>query len=170
MKPEITIRAQLGLKQQEMAELLGISRGQWSMFESGKRNLPLHATQRLAELLSLQQSTNKKVQKAKQPEPSEKILNDFLRENQYQRLLTERKISALQRKHDKIQKLTQFSASLQKNDSAKAPHIDSILRKASKVSGTDRGEELSKLKLKLEILDNEKQFLEAALKTSQSKI
>lgn len=47
---EQTIRAQLGLTQQELARLLGVSRTALAMAELGQRDLPPGATQRLLHL------------------------------------------------------------------------------------------------------------------------
>ena len=41
----------LGVTQQEMAELVGVTRGHWSMFDIGKRDLPRDAYEKLAQLL-----------------------------------------------------------------------------------------------------------------------
>jgi transcriptional regulator with XRE-family HTH domain len=50
MKNRKEIRLSLGLSQQDMAELLNVSRPHVSMYESGLRNLPASALQMLAEL------------------------------------------------------------------------------------------------------------------------
>lgn len=51
-----TLRSQWGLTQEELAALIGVTRGLLSMYESGRRQLPTPASIRLAELhLLLQQ-------------------------------------------------------------------------------------------------------------------
>ena len=55
MKNE-TIKNMLGLSQEEAAMFFGITRGQWSMFVSRKRDLPLAAIQKLASLLQYLQT------------------------------------------------------------------------------------------------------------------
>jgi transcriptional regulator with XRE-family HTH domain len=52
MKSTTTIKNLLGLTQEEIAMVLGITRGQWSMSEIGRRDIPLAAKQLLAALLS----------------------------------------------------------------------------------------------------------------------
>lgn len=69
MKESTTIKSYLGLTQEEMAMLLGITASQWSMFKSGKRSLPLEASEQLGLLL-------KGVQKKKQ---DSKIAGQFLK-------------------------------------------------------------------------------------------
>ena len=51
MKKEHPIRSLLGLKQEDIAMFLGLSRARWGMYEIGKRDLPLPAKQMLAEML-----------------------------------------------------------------------------------------------------------------------
>lgn len=58
MRKASDIKNILGLSQDEMALLLGITPSQWSMFKSDKRDIPLPAKEQLAFLL---QSIQKKV-------------------------------------------------------------------------------------------------------------
>ncbi len=53
MKKDHAISTYLGITQLELAMLLGVSRSQFSMFELGKRDLPLHAMQLLGETAHL---------------------------------------------------------------------------------------------------------------------
>lgn len=52
LKNETTIKSLLGLSQEETALLLGITRTQWAMFTSGKRDIPLNAKQHLANVIT----------------------------------------------------------------------------------------------------------------------
>ena len=49
------ISTSLGLKQQELAQLLQVSRSQLSLYELGKRSLPIHAMEKLTIMLALAQ-------------------------------------------------------------------------------------------------------------------
>lgn len=51
MKQQATLKSTIGLSQEETAMLLGVTRGQCSMFVSGKRDLPLDAKNKLIALL-----------------------------------------------------------------------------------------------------------------------
>ena len=51
MKNKEVLKNRIGLSHEEAAIYLGISCGQWSMFVSGKRELPTNAMQKLAPLL-----------------------------------------------------------------------------------------------------------------------
>ena len=52
MENKKSIRSLLGFKQEELALLLKVSRSQLSLYELGKRSLPLHAMEKLALLVS----------------------------------------------------------------------------------------------------------------------
>ena len=91
------IKNRLGCTQEEMALLLEIPRSQWSMYESGKRNLPLQAKQKLTALLTATTSnktSSKKVQKivATQNKAAIQELQKTIKETQYLLELTEQKI------------------------------------------------------------------------------
>ncbi len=51
MKQQLNLKNTIGLSQEETALLLGVTRGQCSMFVSGKRDLPLDAKNKLIVLL-----------------------------------------------------------------------------------------------------------------------
>lgn len=52
MKSKQSLKSILGVSQEELSALLGVSRGQLSMYESGKRDLPLPAMLKLANMLA----------------------------------------------------------------------------------------------------------------------
>lgn len=87
MKNVQPIRALLGMNQTDMALLLGVSRSHYAMFEIGKRDLSLKATQLLAEILNHMQLPAKSLV----ARPIERQiataknsrLEEFLRENEY---------------------------------------------------------------------------------------
>ncbi|WP_091143698.1 helix-turn-helix domain-containing protein [Flavobacterium caeni] len=49
-RSESTPSKMLGIKQSDLALMLGVSRSQMAMFDSGRRSLPVEALQRLAEI------------------------------------------------------------------------------------------------------------------------
>jgi transcriptional regulator with XRE-family HTH domain len=51
MKHTTSIKSLLGFSQEEMAILLSITRSQWAMYETGKRDLPLGAKKQVASIL-----------------------------------------------------------------------------------------------------------------------
>lgn len=113
MKKQQTIRELLGVTQQQMAMILKIHSSQWSMYESGKRDLPPAATIRLAEMLAYMHSAEAKgfnnvPQLAKQQNNTNQELEKVVKENQYQLLVVTKKIAAMQKKHDAATKALQL--------------------------------------------------------------
>jgi hypothetical protein len=58
MKTISNIKDHLGMKYEDMAMLLQISKSQWGMYVTGKRNLPLAAKQKLANMLAFNHDKN----------------------------------------------------------------------------------------------------------------
>lgn len=71
MKKRPEIKNMLGLTQDEMAMVLGITKGQWSMYKSGQRDLPIEALERFSMLLQ-----------GVQKEKISKIAQHFIKEEQ----------------------------------------------------------------------------------------
>ncbi len=71
MKKRPEIKNMLGLTQEEMAMVLGITKGQWTMYKSGKRDLPLEALERFSMLLQ-----------GVQKEKTSKTAQHFIKEEQ----------------------------------------------------------------------------------------
>lgn len=100
MKNIAAIKNVLGLTQEEMAMLLGISISQWSMFKSGKRDIPLAAKQHLTTLLQAVQKeevskTTQQFLKAEQQKTNEKLKQDYLKVQLKQHRI-EKEISTLE--------------------------------------------------------------------------
>lgn len=97
MKNTATITSLLGLTQKQMALLLQVNRGQWSMYESGKRGLPLKAKQLLAEITGFLKFEDKGllVQRhaMEQEVAKKKQLEKQLRENEDQLYQIRKKIA-----------------------------------------------------------------------------
>ncbi|MGH2667353.1 hypothetical protein [Flavobacterium sp.] len=66
MDNTITIKNILGLTQEEMGMVLGISISQWKMYKSGKRDIPLSAKEHLTALLRETQNKNQIAEETKQ--------------------------------------------------------------------------------------------------------
>lgn len=102
IKRTATIKSLLGLTQEEMAMLLGVSRVQWAMFEIGQRGLPLVAIQRLNPLLSnanKPESVSKEsptIIEAEKKKAQEWLKREYLKVQIKQQLL-ERKINAMEK-------------------------------------------------------------------------
>ncbi len=103
MRKDKTICKQLGIKQEELAMLLNISKGQLAMFETGKRDLPVSAMLQLAPMLQFLQGESLKSGSAEvlkvQAEQQKKVLEQLLKENQYKQKLLEKKLEIAENKY-----------------------------------------------------------------------
>jgi transcriptional regulator with XRE-family HTH domain len=166
MKKNETARTLLGLKQEEMAALLGISRGLWSMYESGKRDLPGQAQIRLAEILKYVESAkaNAKITADKDAEGAE--LNALLKENEYQQLRTARQLAAAERTFESGIRALQLAAYLisqtgaKKEASGLSKVIETRAKKHIEQNGTPA---LTRLKIKQTTLEQEEILIRKAL-------
>lgn len=161
-----TISATLGLTQRQMAALLGVGYSHYNMFESGKRSLPLHATQTLAALLThAQQNTAKPA--PKNVEAEQNLLKQLLQENTYQQRLSERKIAALDKKLESQQRLQQVAQYLEdqnrQDKKLTPPHHKQLVVKAQKAQREDHTTVRFALELKLELLVLEEKLLRGKL-------
>lgn len=103
MKTATDLRNALGLTQQEMALLLRITRSQWSMYESGLRDLPVHALTLLSEVRQHEQDTAKHTQSEPQFSKPElelqlKHLKQLLHQNERQQAKLEKLVRPAKRK------------------------------------------------------------------------
>lgn len=102
MKRNYTIASLLGMTHKDMAGLLSISPSHYSMFESGKRDLPHTAQLLLSELLTSVESdtiTAKSHDTASYEAERLRLTLYKLKENQFQQMVLERKMAAAERKH-----------------------------------------------------------------------
>ncbi|CAM3484977.1 hypothetical protein FLLO111716_13660 [Flavobacterium longum] len=151
--------------------LLSVSASHWSMFESGQRSLPLHATQTLAALLThVQQKTAKP--SPKNVEAEQTLLKRLLHENAYQQRLAERKLAALDKKLDsqrRLQQVAQYLENQNRQDKKLTPpHHKQLIAKAQKPKPDD-GTTRFALELKLELLALEEKLLRSKLEPGSNK-
>ena len=112
------ISTSLGLKQQELAQLLQVSRSQLSLYELGKRSLPVHAMEKLTIMLALAQKGKAKSKVKKNISVKEQnILKKLLLKNSHQQLIVERKIIAIEKKQKALATSKKLIAHLLKNES-----------------------------------------------------
>ncbi|WP_300565433.1 helix-turn-helix transcriptional regulator [Flavobacterium sp.] len=103
MKKAATLSKLLGLTQEEMAMLLGVSRGQWSMYEARKRDLPATAMMQLAEVLSHVQnkkevsSESQKLAQAEQIKAQEKLQQEY-RNLEFKNRILDKRIASIEKK------------------------------------------------------------------------
>ena len=171
-KKKGVIRELLGVSQKEMAILLKINRAQWSMFESGKRDLPFEAKIQFAEMLTYVQSARKETSKNKpKPSPSDekstKKLKSSLPFNQHRQLITAKKIENLQKKQAMAKAALYLEGfcekSLLEQPKFVADKIEEILKRANNDVQLGESAEMIQLQIKLKVLQYEEPLLKTAL-------
>lgn len=176
MKKDNTLKNILGLSQVETAHMLGIERGQWSMFVSGKRDLPLKATQQLAVVLkhlhekeSLSKE-NEVIAKAEQQQVQEKLQQDY-RKVQIKQYKTDKQISTIENIRAECFAALEVAAFLeqQKEFQTKSTLIKSIRGRATATLKKHNRYVLETLQLKKENLDGLKNRLEQKIKRNASR-
>ena len=172
MKKESRISAIVGLTQEQMAMLLKITRSQWSLYELGKRDLPLEAKQFLAELLTHAKDAKAYNNKLNNPQQQEKktqqALEKLLKENEYQQIRQAKKITAMEKKYAAATRAFQLVDFLSKHSHNKVSPtlIESIAAKATSQLKNNGLTELMQEQMKQEILQFEKKLLNTALQNN----
>ena len=168
MKNESPICSILGLTQRDAAMVMHVHTSQWSMFESGKRSLPVHAAELLATLLEAANTPSqsaKALQKSRHLDRQAKLLYSLLLENAYQLETVKREIEALIPVHE-VNIRRQRVADCLYEQSAAGKVADPLAKyvsiKAEKALGIF-DKRLFKMEIKQEILLFEKQLLESKL-------
>lgn len=172
MKKIEKIRNQFGLTQNDLALLLRVTRSQLSMYELGKRDLPIAAKEQLAQMLGYIQKnpfrviTNKALLK-EQEEQKRKVIHDLMVVNKHQQLMLDKKIDVLERKQQDNLKSLHLVAFLEKQSANKSVdyiHIAQLFEMKATSEIVKRGlTTLTKLQLKKEVLQAEEQLLEIFL-------
>ncbi|NMH27535.1 helix-turn-helix domain-containing protein [Flavobacterium silvaticum] len=153
MRKKSTTSSVLGLTQLEMAMLLNINPSQYSMYESGLRELPVRAEVLLYKIeigTLLNQQKLKEIQlSVKKQEYAKKRLENWLMDNTKEIYRTERKIAQQQKKKEIAEKLRPMAQYL--NNEEKGLVSDDILSIINWKSEWD-GFELERLEVRLETL------------------
>ena len=164
------ISTSLGLKQQELAQLLQVSRSQLSLYELGKRSLPIYAMEKLTIMLALAQKGKVKSEMKKSISNEEQnVLKKILLKNNHQQLLVERKIKALEKKQNALVTSKQLIAHLLKNESKIMKNELAVLKsieiKSKKQEIEKYNTALLQLEIKKEVLVFEEKVLQKKLQS-----
>jgi transcriptional regulator with XRE-family HTH domain len=167
MKQVRSISKLLGLTQEELAVILKVSRRQLSKHELGLGRLPQTAAQQLAPLVEHIFGAAPKIPAlALEGQNNQKKhgLALMLKENEYQRAFMARQLEQAERKYEaklKALQVVEFLSSREDKDGNDQAFLRSIGYKASKSLESNGLGLLLRLKIKLEMLELEKQLLEA---------
>ena len=105
MKKEKQIVELLGIKQENMAMLLQVTRSNWAMYLSGKRDLPVAAKLKLSEMLAFVKQLDGQDQHnfehiETQRAKTKKFLEKQLTTNKHKQLVTFKKLESHQKKYE----------------------------------------------------------------------
>lgn len=175
LKKDTALKNILGLSQEDAAYMLGITRGQWSMFVSGKRGLPLAATQQLAVVLKALQEKNgvskesEAITKTEQQQVHEKLQQDY-RKLQIKQYKVAKQINTIENIRTECFAALEVAAFLeqQKEHQAKSTLIKSIRVSATNTLKKHNLYVLEALQLKKENLEVLKVALEHKMKLNPS--
>lgn len=163
MEETKNFRTLLGFKQEELAQLLQVSRSQLSLYEIGKRSLPIHASEKLAQLLLLtQQDSNVNKQKPSMNKHLNATLNSMLLKNQHQQLIVASKIKALQKKEIAI--VASQNSVIKLLEQAKTKKEKKVIESISKPSKVNQLEFISATLIQLQIKQEVLTFEEKVIK------
>jgi transcriptional regulator with XRE-family HTH domain len=169
MNHRTSIREKIGITQEKLAILLGVSRSQLSLYEIGKRSLPRNATIKLAELLKLvnekteQENNDLKNNDLKNNE-KKKIVEKLLENNQIKQYILDKNKNTLEKKINKqiasqnLGKILKQEAEQNKNNI----EIHQIIYNRN-LSQTNLKEKFYEFEIKKELLQKEEQFLKNIL-------
>lgn len=162
MKKSENIREILGVTQEDLAELLKVTRSQLSMYELGKRDLPLTATLKLVQMLQHMQNDNMKSGSAElfkfQAEQQKKVLEQLLKDNQYNQMVLERKLVIAEKKYQANVAAIQLMRFLEK-EAPETGLIKGIEAKATTELEKNGLGVLTKYKIQKEVLQAEEKIL-----------
>ena len=171
MKNKNNIRALTGMSQENLALLLQVSRSQIAMFESGKRNLPIQAMEKLALLLTLSQkeSTTTETKKTTRTQEQEFLQNCIVKNN-HQQLLVARKITSFIKKQERIAVLEKMSRLIMQEEKNLKNYDLSLLKYRATKNQTQPNfnTQLVALQLKKKVLEYEEQLIKEQLKETNS--
>jgi transcriptional regulator with XRE-family HTH domain len=174
MKNNNSIREQLGITQESLAILLGVTRSQLSLYELGKRNLPVTAKVKLAEMLTHVQATTSK-KKAQLPDiktqvDKRKIIEELLFINKRKQMLLEKESNAIEKKEHSHKAALHLADYLFNQESKKQHELHLAAGIASKTTTQiekKNWELLFKNQIKKELLQKEDKYLQNKLQKLQ---
>jgi transcriptional regulator with XRE-family HTH domain len=169
MKREQTVTSLLGVTQLDAAMLLGVSRSLWSMYELGKRDLPLRATQLLADMLTYIQSQDVATKSANLSNPEAKLqqVERLLRDNEYQQLRIARALATATKKQEALARLSLLADFLKSRALGKEQSSfgsETLIRRATPKPEASFSDTVFELQHQQELLELEKLILESRLR------
>lgn len=158
MKNTTPLKNLLGLSQEEMAIVLNITASQWSMYKSGKRDLPLAAKNQLASILLHLQNTETSKEKEKFTTLEHRKVQEWLEQEQrsiaYNKQLLEKKRATMENKRAECFAALEVVRHLEAQSTGiPAVILEDIKTRATNTLNTHSLLQLEKLQMKTEHLD-----------------
>jgi len=165
-----SIASLFGLTQREMAMALGIGLSQWSMYESGRRNLPVRAQHLLNEMtahLNMASPNRKKKTKSNENENRAAHLKSLLDDNAFRQLALARKMEAIAKKRTLAERFERFDDFVKKHSARQkrtgaTPIFVETNQKQRKREVNDN-DQFFRYEVKQALLVHEQKFLESML-------
>lgn len=173
MKKKQALKSILGIPQEELATLLGISRGHLSMYESGKRDLPLPALLELTHMLTYVQKaatgSESHSLKIKETKQLQKQLEKDLQDTTYLHQRTDKRLLIMEKLRQEgfcaLQLADYLFAKGDKKSTVMSEYIkNNALRQLEKNSEVA----IERLKIKKLTLEQRGQELERRIKSKQN--
>ncbi|MRX41607.1 hypothetical protein GJU43_20175 [Flavobacterium sp. LC2016-23] len=124
MMKEENIGALLGIPQEEMAILLGVTRVQWALFLTGRRSLPKDALLKLTEMLIIVKEAETEAPDAAVLKEEQARINKYIEEeiifNQHKQRLVSDQLEKCRKKYQSAQNAVRIADALM----AKGQHTD----------------------------------------------
>ena len=172
MEKDKKIREYLGMKQEDMAMLLQVTRTQWSMYEIGERDLPLAAKNQLASILAFihqteTESTENFPHLELQQAKIKKVYEDQKMVNAHRQMMVARKLELVTKKYEDAMTCLKFIRFLELHEAQlykKHQELLNVLqRRAEEVVNKNGLHVQAKYQLKLHVLQQEEVLLNNAL-------
>lgn len=170
MKAKETISTLLGLKQEQVAMLLQVSRSKWSMYELGLRQLSPEAMEILLELMAIIETAEEEINIQPSAEETKEHLATIekqIKENIYQQRSILDKISALEVKRKALLRVSHLKQRYKDTGKNKAAYqkglVEHFVAKAQKAAGEQPWSQLRQYEIKLKTLQQEEKFLREEL-------
>ena len=172
MEKDKKIREYLGMKQEDMAMLLQVSRTQWSMYEIGERDLPLAAKNQLASILAFihqteTQSTENFPHLELQQAKIKKVYEDQKLVNAHRQMMVARKLELVTKKYEDAMISLKFIRFLELHEAhlyQKHQELLKVLWNRAEEAVHKNGLQVqAKYQLKLQVLQQEEVLLHNAL-------
>lgn len=173
MKAKENFKSLFGIPQEDIAVLLGVTRTQWSMYELGKRSLPVHAMLELGNMMAYiqqQKFQSKELQSVLREEEEEslKVIQKEMDANKYKTLVLDKKIEEAERLRNENFAALRLAAYLEAQTPDGLTHgMGEVIKTKALAMFRKYNGQLEKLKLRSATLKQQNIILEQVLESKK---